>query len=76
MFLSRSGENMTYISCDLRINEEIENLFKAIEKERPDGVDIFINAAGRESKENKGKRRHLTRDKYFMHLYFIFFPHY
>ncbi|XP_022320433.2 D-beta-hydroxybutyrate dehydrogenase-like [Crassostrea virginica] len=40
-----SGENMTYISCDLRINEEIENLFKAIDKERPDGVDIFINAA-------------------------------
>lgn len=43
---SSSGENMTYIACDLTLTEDIEKLFKAIDKERPDGVDIFINAAG------------------------------
>lgn len=39
---------MTYIACDLTLTEDIEKLFKAMDKERPDGVDIFINAAGME----------------------------
>lgn len=40
-----SEENMTYIACDLTLTEDIEKLFKGMDKERPDGVDIFINAA-------------------------------
>lgn len=43
--LQISDENMTYIACDLTLTEDIEKLFKAMDKERPDGVDIFINAA-------------------------------
>lgn len=39
---------MTYIACDLTLTEDIEKLFKAMDKERPVGVDIFINAAGME----------------------------
>ncbi|XP_048728041.1 D-beta-hydroxybutyrate dehydrogenase-like isoform X2 [Ostrea edulis] len=41
-----SGTHMTYISCDLALTEDIEKLFKEIDKEHPEGVDIFVNVAG------------------------------
>ncbi|XP_062589438.1 D-beta-hydroxybutyrate dehydrogenase-like [Saccostrea cucullata] len=40
-----SNENMMYITCDLASTEDIENMFREIDKKRPDGVDIFVNNA-------------------------------
>lgn len=37
---------MIYIVCDLILIEDIEKFFKVIDKERLDGVDIFINVVG------------------------------